>query len=159
MCVCVRVCVKVAANVYDCCNASVLQTLFSSSRLLVTHSHHSVFVIHCTAFVITRRNNQVFMFVITPDLSKVFCYIFYLWYLFVASGYIILLVSCFVSFFCFVFCPLLQSAFLPCDSFELKWKIYAVKGISLSFMASFNPVIEMFDKIPVLVSCAVKDIC
>lgn len=100
-----------AVNVYDCCNASVLQTLFSSSRLLVTHSHHSVFVIHCTAFVITRRNNQVFMFVITPDLSKVFCYIFYLWYLFVASGYIILLVSCFVSFFCFVFCPLLQSAF------------------------------------------------
>lgn len=42
----------------------------SSSRLLVTNRHHSVFVIHCTAFIITRRNNQVFMFVITPDFKQ-----------------------------------------------------------------------------------------
>lgn len=57
----------------------------------VTDRHHSVYVIHCTAFIITRRNNQVFMFVITP-LSKIFCYIFYLWYLFVARCHIILIV-------------------------------------------------------------------
>jgi len=41
-----------------------------SCRYLVLNTHHSIFVIHCAAFIITRRNNQVFMFVITPDFKQ-----------------------------------------------------------------------------------------
>lgn len=116
---------------------------FSSSRLVVTNRHHSIFVIHCTAFIITRRNNQVFMFVITPDFKQNIL-LYFLSVVFICSQR---------SYLFFLSLPAHTVYFPPLWFFEFKQKICAVKGFFFSFIASFNPIIEMFDDIPVLVSC------
>lgn len=118
----------------DCC--------CSSCRLLVTNRHHSVFVIHCPAFIITRRNNQVFMFVITPDFKQNIL-LYFLSVVFICSQR-----SYHFYFYFFVIaCPYnLRTIYVLSKAF-----------FSLSLIASFNPIIEMLDEIPVPLSCWKKN--